>query len=57
MSKFDPYTPEGYTRFTMRLNTELFDKIKLVAAQEKRSAAKQIEFILEQWINQNTPKE
>ena len=57
MSKFDHYTPEGYTRFTMRLNTELFDKIKLVAAQEKRSAAKQIEFILEQWINQNTPKE
>lgn len=57
MPKSDPYTPEGYTRFTMRLNTELFDKIKLVAAQEKRSAAKQIEFILEQWVNQNTPKE
>ena len=57
MSKTDPYTPEGCTRFTMRLKTELFDKIKLCAVQEKRSAAKQIEFILEQWIAQNAPKE
>ena len=57
MSKSDPYTPEGYTRFTMRLNTELFDKIKAAAAAEKRSAAKQIEFILEQWVSLNGPKE
>lgn len=57
MARPDPYTPDGYTRFTMRINTELFDKIKAVAEQEKRSAAKQIEFILERWVAENAPKE
>lgn len=50
MSKNDPFTPDDYTRFTMRIKTELFDKVKLLAEQEKRSAAKQIEFILEQYL-------
>lgn len=57
MSRPDPYTPEGYTRFTMRINTELFDKIKAIAEREKRSAAKQIEFILEKWVSENVPEE
>lgn len=57
MSRSDPYTPEGYTRFTMRINTDLFDKIKAVAEREKRSAVKQIEFILEKWVAENVPEE
>ncbi|PXX77384.1 hypothetical protein [Dielma fastidiosa] len=57
MKNNDPYTSPECTRFTMRINTTLFDKIKAVAEQEKRSAAKQIEFILEQWVSENYPKE
>lgn len=52
----DKYTPEDYTRFTMRINTALFERIKILAEKEKRSAVKQIEFILEQYF-QNIDKE
>ena len=46
----DKYTRPEDTRFTMRINTELLNKIKAQAQANKRSAAKEIEFILEQWI-------
>lgn len=52
----DPYTRPEDTRFTMRINTELLNLIKLQAQENKRSTAKEIEFILEQHF-QNTPKE
>ena len=50
MSKNDPYTPEDKTRFTMRIDTALLDKIKEQAKQNKRSTAKEIEFILEAYF-------
>lgn len=57
MSNKDPYTRDDQTRFTMRINTALMDKIKKLAVQNKRSAAKEIEFILESYFVQNAPKE
>ena len=55
--KNDPYTREEDTRFTMRINTQLLDRIKELAQRNKRSTAKEIEFILETWMNQHVPKE
>lgn len=55
-SKNDPYTRSEDTRFTMRINTELLNLIKEQALKNKRSAAKEIEFILEQHFLDN-PKE
>ena len=50
MSKNDPYTRDDQTRFTMRINSELLEKLRLDAEKNKRSTAKQIEFILEQYM-------
>lgn len=50
MKNTDPFTRDDQTRFTMRINSELLEKIKREAEKNKRSAAKQIEFILEQYI-------
>ncbi len=57
MSEKDPYTRPEDSRFTLRIPTELLDAIREEAKQNKRSAGKQIEFILEQWMNQRSPKE
>lgn len=57
MPNKDTYTRDDQTRFTMRINTALMDKIKKLAVQNKRSAAKEIEFILESYFVQNAPKE
>lgn len=51
MKTNDPYTREDQTRFTMRIDTELLEKIKIMAIKSKRSTAKQIEFILAQYID------
>ena len=37
-------------RFTLRLDGKLFEKIKTLSKQNKRATGKQIEFILEQYI-------
>lgn len=50
MSKNDPFTRSDQTRFTMRINSELLEEIKAEAEKNKRSAAKEIEFILEKHI-------
>lgn len=50
MKKNDPFTRDDQTRFTMRINSELLEKIKVEAEKNKRSTAKQIEFILEQYV-------
>lgn len=50
MKNSDPFTRDDQTRFTMRINSELLEKIKVEAEKNKRSTAKQIEFILEQYI-------
>lgn len=39
------------TQFTMRINTELWEIVKKEAEKNKRSAVKEIEFILEQFFN------
>lgn len=57
MSKSDPYTKEEDSRFTLRIPTELLEIIRAEAKRNKRSAGKQIEFILEEWLKNNTPKE
>lgn len=50
MKNHDPFTRDDQTRFTMRINSELLEKIKIEAERSKRSTAKQIEFILEQYV-------
>ena len=50
MKNNDPFTRDDQTRFTMRINSELLEKIKAEAEKNKRSTAKQIEFILEQYV-------
>ncbi len=50
MKNNDPYTRDDQTRFTMRINSGLLEKIKAEAEKNKRSTAKQIEFILEQYV-------
>lgn len=37
-------------QFTMRMQPEIFDKLKVISALNKRSMAMQIEFLLEQYI-------
>ena len=41
-----------YAPFSLRVSEELLDKIKWIAAQNKRSANKEIEFVLEQYVRQ-----
>ena len=41
-----------YAPFSLRVSEELLDKIKHIAAQHKRSANKEIEFVLEQYVHQ-----
>ncbi len=53
MSIKDRWTPDEQTRFTMRIETELLKKIKEEAQKTKRSTAKQIEFILEEWLRKS----
>lgn len=53
----DPYTREEDSRFTLRISTELLNAVRDEAQKNKRSAGKQIEFILEQWISEHAPKE
>jgi len=51
MNNHDPFTRADQTRFTMRINSDLLKKIKEEAVKNKRSTAKEIEFILEQYIS------
>ena len=50
MKNHDPFTRDDQTRFTMRINSDLLEKIKIEAEKNKRSTAKQMEFILEQYM-------
>ncbi|MDH2330082.1 MULTISPECIES: hypothetical protein [Paenibacillus] len=43
--------------FTLRLKPENFEKIKYIADKNKRSIAKQIEYVLEQHIEEFEEKE
>ena len=48
---------EEETRFTLRIDAKLFERIKQLAKENKRSSAKQIEFILEDWLAKNIDSE
>lgn len=52
----DRYTRDNETRFTLRIDSNLLNKIKLQAQKTKRSTAKEIEFILEKYF-QNDDEE
>lgn len=41
-----------YTPFSLRISETLLDKIKVIAKENKRSANKEMEFILEQYVAQ-----
>ena len=41
-----------YAPFSLRVSEELLGKIKYIAAQNKRSANKEIEFVLEQYVRE-----
>ncbi len=45
------------TRFTMRLPDELYAEIKRIADMNKRSVAKQIEFMIEQSLQSEQSKD
>lgn len=45
-------TPKTIVRFTMRIEEGLLNKIKELAEKNKRSKAKEIEFILEKALSQ-----
>ncbi|MCI8387128.1 MAG: hypothetical protein HFE63_01510 [Clostridiales bacterium] len=47
---------ESETRFTLRIDSEIFERIKYHAKKNKRSSAKQIEFILDEWLRNNDDK-
>lgn len=43
---------ENVTQFTMRVDTQLWEKVKKIAEDNKRSAAKQVEFILDKFVKE-----
>ena len=47
MQKTDKWTRDEDTRFTMRIDSKLLQKIKNSAQKNKRSTAKEIAFVLE----------
>lgn len=57
MSEKDPFTREEDSRFTLRIPTDLLNIIREEAKKNKRSAGKQIEFILEEWLNEHNSEE
>lgn len=52
----DKYTRADQKRFTLRMDEELFEKVKASAKENKRSIGKEIEFVLDQYF-ENDQKE
>lgn len=42
--------PNYYTPFSLRVSEELLSKVKVIAVRNKRSANKEIEYALEQYV-------
>lgn len=40
--------------FTLRINAEIFEKVKKAAEEDKRSISKEIEYILDTALSKNT---
>jgi len=48
---------DNSTRFTLRIDDKVLEEVKILAIRNKRSTAKQIEFILQQYVqSQSNPK-
>ena len=45
---------KNYTQFTMRIDNEVYKHLKESAEKHKRSIAKEIEYILEDWCKPST---
>ena len=52
----DQFTREEDKRFTLRIAKELFEKVEFSAKKNKRAIGREIEFILEQYF-ENDHKE
>lgn len=53
-----PHVPKGDPKsgqFLLKLTPEMLARIKEMAARERRSATGQIEWILEQWLDEHAP--
>lgn len=44
--------PSDLPVFTLRINKNLMDKIRSISERNKRSANKEIEFVLEQYVSE-----
>ena len=49
----DQFTREEDKRFTLRIAKELFEKVEISAKKNKRAIGREIEFILEQYFENN----
>ena len=47
----DKYTREGDKRFTLRIEKKLFAKLELSAKKSRRSIGRQIEYIIDKFLN------
>lgn len=43
---------EDRKAFTLRIEVDLFEKVRKIAKKNKRSIAKEIEFALDKYVNQ-----
>lgn len=46
---------ENYVQFTMRMDKDLYEKLKESAKRNKRSIAKELEYLTEFHLNEGTP--
>lgn len=46
----DPYTKDGYKRFTLRMDKDLYKIVEQSAKDNKRSVSKEIEYRLEEYF-------
>jgi len=48
---------EGLKRFTLRIDEKIFNEIKTRSVKNKRSIAKEIEYILEEYLESESTKQ
>lgn len=51
MEKDNKYTREGDKRFTLRIEQNLFEQLEASARASKRSIGRQIEYIIDKFLN------
>ena len=53
----DNMSDEGLKRFTLRIDEKIFNEIKTRSVKNKRSIAKEIEYILEEYLESESTKQ